>query len=424
MAPPLVKGRALARRRLAGVVFLLVIALLVQLSIALYQKKFTDTVNVSLETNRIGNQLTVHADVKMHGIIVGEVRKIRSKGDGATLTLALNTERAALVPRNAVAQLLPKTLFGEKQVALSAPESGAGPPIREGDVITQDRTTTALETETALDDTLPLLKALNPDQLSTALNAISEGLRGRGDRLGNNLALNAKYFAQLNPSLGTLAEDNRGLADFANNTADAAPDFLRTLDNLSFSGRSLVDQKAALDGFLSRTAEFAASARSLVADNEQRFVALARDSLPSLQLYARYSPVYPCLLNRIAFANTEGERVFGGAQPGLHITVEVIEDQGPYVAGDEPQNKETRKFGCFGLGSKPIRPMPAYFNPQDGYRDADPAADPGEGPGGCCRAQWFGQAVVVPTASVVGRRSMPSGTTELEALLLAPLGGA
>lgn len=424
MAPPLVKGRALARRRLAGIVFLVVIALLVELAVALYQKKFTDTVDVSLRTDRVGNQLTVHADVKMRGVIVGEVRKIRSSGDGAVLTLALKPDRAGLVPRNAVAQLLPKTLFGEKEVDLSAPESGAGEPIRDGDVISQDRTSTALETETALDDTLPLLKALDPAKLSTALNAISQGLRGRGDQLGRNLALNAKYFAQLNPSLTTLGQDNQGLADFANNTADAAPDFLATLDNLSYSGRSLVEQQAALDGFLSRTSEFAASARSLVADNEQRFVDLARDSLPSLKLYADYSGNYACLLNRIAFSEIEGERVFGGAQPGLHITVEAVRDNGPFVAGDEPRNRETRQFGCFGLGPKPIIPFPAFANPQDGYRDGAPAEDPGRGPGGCCQAQWFGRAVVVPTSAVVARRSMPGGTNELEALLLAPLGGA
>jgi virulence factor Mce-like protein len=424
VAPPLVKGRALARRRVAGVVFLVVIALLVELAVALYQKKFTDTVDVSLQTDRVGNQLTVHADVKMHGVIVGEVRKIRSTGTGATLSLALKTERAALVPRNAVAQLLPKTLFGEKEVTLSAPASGADEPIREGDVITQDRTTTALETEKALDDTLPLLKSLNPQQLSLALNAISEGLRDRGDKLGSNLALNAKYLAQLNPSLATLGQDNKGLADLANNTADAAPDFLRAFDNLSYSSRSLVEEKAALDGFLSRTSAFAASARSLVAQNEQRFVDLARDSRPSLEMYAHYSPGYACLLNRIAFSEIEGERVFGGGQPGLHITVEVIKDNGPFVTGDEPKNKETRQFGCFGLGPKPIRPYPAFANPQDGYRDSDPAENPGQGPGGCCQAQWFGQAVLVPTSTVVGRRSMPSGTTQLEALLLAPLGAA
>jgi len=114
VAPPLVKGRALARRRLSGIAFLVVIALLVELTVALYQKRFTPVVDVALRTDRAGNQLTVHADVKLRGIVIGEVRKISSKGDGAVLRLALKPESVGLVPRDVQAQLLPKTLFGEK----------------------------------------------------------------------------------------------------------------------------------------------------------------------------------------------------------------------------------------------------------------------------------------------------------------------
>ncbi len=183
MAPPLVKGRALLRRRIAGIVFLVVIALLVQLSVALYQKRFTATVDIALETDRAGNQLSVHADVKVRGVIVGEVRKIRSSGQGAVLDLSLNRDKAELVPTNVTARLLPKTLFGEKEVSLVVP-ADPGPPIRSGDRITQDRSSTALETERALNDLLPVLRALDPQSVSSALNALSTALRDRGDRLG------------------------------------------------------------------------------------------------------------------------------------------------------------------------------------------------------------------------------------------------
>ena len=51
-------------QRTYGVVFLLVLAMLVGLSVAIYQKKFTDVVRVSLETDRVGNQLAPPADVR------------------------------------------------------------------------------------------------------------------------------------------------------------------------------------------------------------------------------------------------------------------------------------------------------------------------------------------------------------------------
>ncbi|MGB8652148.1 MAG: MCE family protein, partial [Mycobacteriales bacterium] len=381
MAPPLVKGRALVRRRIAGVVFLVVLALIVELTIALYQKRFTSTVTVALDTDRIGNQLSVHADVKVRGIPVGEVRKVRSKGEGATLELALDPAKVKLIPRNVQAQLLPKTLFGEKEVDLVIPSDPAREHLRGGDVIPQDRSTTALETETALNDLLPVLQSLRPQELSATLNALSEAVRGRGQQLGDNLVRNAAYLRRINPALPTLAQDMQGLAAVTDSYRAAAPDLLRTLDNLAFSSRSLVEQRTALDAFLTRTTAFAATARTVVGDNERRFEALARDSLPSLRLYAAYSDMFPCLLNRVAFSEIEGERVFGGAQPGLHITVEVIQDHGGYVHGDEPKYLEKRNPHCYGLGPKPIIPFPAYANPQDGYRDSDPPESPGTGPG-------------------------------------------
>ncbi len=422
MAPPLVKGRALARRRLAGVAFLVVLSLLVLLAVGLYQKAFTPTVRVALEADRAGNQLSVHADVKVRGVIVGEVRSIRSKGAGAVLQLALDPAKIARVPRNVQARLLPKTLFGEKEVQLVLP-SDPGPPIRGGDRITQDRSSTGLETERALDDLLPVLRALDPVSLSATLNALSAALRGRGDRLGNNLALNAAYLSRINPALPTLGQDMQGLADLSNSTAAATPSLLETLDNLSFSSRSLVAQRAQFDDFLRTTTTFADSARTLVDANTSRFVDLARDSLPSLDLYAAYSNNYPCLLNRIAFSEKEGERTFGGGQPGLHITVEVVKDHGPFVPGDEPKNRDTFNARCYGLGPKPIIPFPAYRNPQDGYRDSDPPEDPGAGPGRLAAQSWFAPLVVGPT-STVATRSLPVATTELEAMLLGPLGAA
>jgi phospholipid/cholesterol/gamma-HCH transport system substrate-binding protein len=346
----------------------------------------------------------------------------RSHGDRATLDLALDPGKVDLVPANVQAQLLPKTLFGEKEVALIVPSDASSRHIAQGDTIPQDRSSTALETETALNDLLPLLRSLKPQALSMTLNALSTALRGRGSELGANLALNAAYFRRLNPSLPTLAHDMQGLADLTDSYSAATPDLLRTLDNLSYSGRSLVQERTALDAFLRTTEDFAASARSLVGDNAQRFEDLARDSIPSLQLYAKYSPGYACLLNRVAFQEIEGERDFGGAQPGLHITVEVVSRSDPYVHGDEPQYKESRSGLCFGLGPKPIIPFPVYENPQDGYHDSDPPEQPGTGPKGS-QASWLGP-VAQPPVEVVHQTALPRTLTALDALLVAPLLGS
>ena len=65
----------IARRRLLGLGYIVVIFALILLSIAVYQKKFTTFVTVKLHTDHTGNQLLTDSDVKERGIIVGSVHE-------------------------------------------------------------------------------------------------------------------------------------------------------------------------------------------------------------------------------------------------------------------------------------------------------------------------------------------------------------
>jgi virulence factor Mce-like protein len=417
-APTPTGGAALIKRRLAGVAFIVVLALLVTLTVLLYQKAFTPVVHVTLHADRIGNQLSPPADVKVRGLVVGEVRAVRSNGDGATIDLALQPDKVKLIPSNVRAQLLPKTLFGEKYVLLVLPSDPSSAHLKTGDVIPQDRTQTALETEKVLDDLMPLLQSLKPAQLSATLNALSTALRDRGDKLGRNLVAAGAYFKQINPALPTLAADMQGLADFSNNTADATPNLLQVLDNLAASSRNLVQEKSALDTFLSSTTGFAASAQSILAANEQRFIALARDSKPSLDLFARYSPEFPCLLKGLAVYSPIVSNTFGGLQPGLHITLEVNKDNGGYVSGQEPKYRDTRPPYCSGLPHPPVPAPDVSFD--DGYRTSTT-------PTGSTAASFLSPTagnnavMAAVTAPVLG--IAPDEVPDLVSMLFGPLAG-
>jgi virulence factor Mce-like protein len=342
---------------------------------------------VTLRTDRAGNQLSAHADVKLRGVVVGEVRSVRSDGTGAVLDLALDPDRARLVPADVTAQLLPKTLFGEKEVVLStatATAPGAGPFLHAGSVIDQDHSSTARETETAVNDLLPLLRSLRPQDLSTALNALATALRGRGERLGEQLSRTAAYLRRFNPSLPTLQQDLAGLADVARTTADATPDLLRVLDNLSASSRDLVQERASLDRFLTSTTGFAAETRSIVADNERRLVSLAADSRPVLDLYATYSYEFPCMTKALAYLEQPIEATLGGRQSGLHITLEPVRDNGGYDATMRPRYGDTGgSIRCYSLDpAHPVVPARDYYNPYDGYYDGQ-EVDPVSGKPPC-----------------------------------------
>ncbi|MCW2778882.1 MAG: mammalian cell entry protein [Frankiales bacterium] len=379
MSAPILKGRALVRQRVLGLVFLVVLAMLVSLTVLLYQKRFTPTDTVLLRADRIGNQLTPGADVKVRGLIVGRVAAVRTTGSGATLELALQPDKTSLIPADVTARLLPKTLFGEKFVALTTPDRPSGEHLRAGDVIGQDRSSTALETEKVLGDLMPLLQALKPQQLSETLNAVSGALRGRGERIGANLEATDAYFAKINPEMPRIQADIRGLAAVSEDYDKTADDLLAVLDNFSAVSRNLVDEKAQLATFLDATTGSTAELDRFLRENESRLVQLAADSKGLLGVYARYSPEFPCLAAGLVNAESEVSATFGGRQPGLHITLEQTQDLDGYQKGDEPRNGDDGGPTCRGLPpNKKEIPFPVYRNGTDGYHDGEPV-DPKTG---------------------------------------------
>ena len=332
---------------LYGVVFIVVLALLVGLSVATYQQRFTPVDLVTLKTDHVGNQLQETSDVKVRGLIVGQVRRIEHVGDGAQVTLALQPGQIGQVPSNVRARLLPKTLFGERYVDLVIPPHPSRTPLHAGDVIGQDRTSTAIELEQVFDHLLPLLRTVKPAQLATTLNAMATALEGRGESLGQNLVLADQYLSAFNPNLPVLKQDISGLADVASLYAAAAPDLLTMARNLSTTSKTLVAKQSALAGFLAGTTGFARTATSVLNEDGDRLIRVGRVSRPTLDLLREYSPIYACFAKGLAGWVPRIDQAFGAHS--LHITLEVVPQRPAYQPGEEPAWVADRGPDCKGL---------------------------------------------------------------------------
>ncbi|MDQ6641385.1 MAG: MlaD family protein, partial [Actinomycetota bacterium] len=119
----------------AGVAFLTVIVLLVWLSIAIYQKAFTSSTMVTIKADRAGLQLAKFGDVRIHGVLIGQVRNITQDGRQASITVALQPSAAKNIPANVDVQILPTTLFGQKFISFVDPGHPASTPLQDGAVI-------------------------------------------------------------------------------------------------------------------------------------------------------------------------------------------------------------------------------------------------------------------------------------------------
>jgi virulence factor Mce-like protein len=348
-----------------GVAFLLTLVLLVGLSIASFQKRFTPVVMVTLKSERIGNQLQNASDVKVRGLIVGEVRSISSTGSGASIELALQPDQVASIPVDVSARILPKTLFGERYVDLVIPASPSATTLTEGDTISQDRTKVAIELEQVFDNLLPLLRTVKPEKLAATLNALATALEGRGTQLGDNLVRADRYFAVINPTMATIQADISGLADLASTYSDAAPDLLRMLKALTTTNNTIVAKQDALTGFLAGTAGFANTATRFLDTNGDRIIQVGQVQRPTLALAAKYAPEYPCFASGLANWIPRATQIFSNHT--FHITLEVTKPRAPYQPGEEPAWGEHRGPNCLGLP----RPKHNQANPKPALKFAD-----------------------------------------------------
>jgi virulence factor Mce-like protein len=344
------RGRVI-RRRLQGVAFLVVLAMLLGLSVAIYNKAFTDVARVTLETSTAGSQLQEASDVKVRGVIVGEVREVEGTVEGATLELAINPEYLEQIPADVTARLLPKTLFGERFVSLEIPESPVQDRLADGDVIGEDRTQNAIELQRVIDDMLPLLQAVEPQNLSYTLGAVADALRGRGDSLGANLATTGEYFGEINTVMPELQRDISLLADTADTYDGAAEDLLAVLDNLAVTNTTVVDQQEQLR----RTFTVGTSSSNVTAGfletNERNLISLAASSRPVLGVFAEYSPMYPCLLEGLARSVPRIGETFGAdGDPALNLNIVIsFPPRNPYAPGDQPAYIDQSGPDCQGL---------------------------------------------------------------------------
>ncbi|MFB7918794.1 MCE family protein [Streptomyces sp. NPDC056061] len=340
------------RRRLAGVGFLLVPVALVGTSVAVYNKDFTHDATVIVRTGTVGNEMHDNADVKLRGVVVGQVRAIEADDGGARLTLAIRPDKLGSIPADVTAQMLPTTLFGERFVALVPPEVPSARSLKAGDEIPQDRSSNAIELEQVLDNVLPLLTAVQPQKLSATLTAVSQALQGRGEKLGETLVTLDAHLKELNPQLPKLNADIKELVRVSAVYADAAPDILDALTDLTTTSGTLAEQQAGLADLYGSTTASAQDVTAFLRKNKDNLIRLSATSRPTLETLATYSSEFPCTLRTIAAFVPAMDKALGKGtdRPGLHVTLRTVPSRGRYVAGrDTPVYNATGGPHCYSL---------------------------------------------------------------------------
>jgi len=367
------------RERVAGVGFLLILVALLGLCVAAYAKVFTPVVGVTVVAPNAGLQMSKGADVKYHGVLVGEVREVSSQGDGAILALALDPVSRERIPVGVQARLLPKTLFGEKYVELVPPVEPTTTPIAEHTVIEIDASQEAVELNQLLDGALPLLRAVPPEKLAVTLTSIADALDGRGDRVGETFVKLGDIVRELNNEMPAITADLELLAQVLDEYRGALPDLLTVLENLTVTNRTVADQADQLKALWMSTADFSDETRVFLDRYQGRLIQFGEVTAPFLEVLAAYAPQYPCLFEGLTTLEPNVVDAFSGGR--LDITLEITRDNGKYESGrDEPAWLRTFGPDCRGLPGPDVPGPERQFSngyDYDGSRVNTPIHIPG-----------------------------------------------
>jgi phospholipid/cholesterol/gamma-HCH transport system substrate-binding protein len=289
-----------ARLLVAGVVFLTVIALLIGLSIAVYQKVFDNVTMVTIKADRAGLQLAKFGDVRLNGVLIGQVRAVEQDGKEASIKVALDPSVADEIPDNVQVQILPTTLFGQKYVSFVRPKRASAQTLHNDSVIPSSQVEVNVELSRILAELFPLLRSVRPADLNMTLNALATALEGRGEQIGSTMEKLDSYLGAIETHLPTLREDLILLAEVADTYDDAAPDLIGVLRNLTVTSKTIVQKRKEIDVFFSDLGGLARISTRFLQDNEANLIRIGEVTAPILKLLATYSPEFPCLLKGAA----------------------------------------------------------------------------------------------------------------------------
>ena len=301
MLPAGHRGLSRGRRRhtyvrpLAGLATVVVIVAVIALALTQFRGGFTETVPVTVLSDRAGLMMNPGAKVKLHGAPVGTVASVEDIANGqAAIHLAIDPSRMRLLPANVLVDIVATTAFGAKFIQLIPPEDPSPQRLRAGQVLDAGRVT--VEINTVFQQLTSVLAKIDPAKLNQTLGAIATSLNGRGGRLGQLFSdLNA-FLAKIEPSLPNLSHDIAATADVSIAYADAAPDLIRTVDNTTRVSQSIVEEQRDLDAFLISAIGLADVGNDVVGANRQALTDVMHLLVPTTDLTNEYHSALTCAL--------------------------------------------------------------------------------------------------------------------------------
>jgi phospholipid/cholesterol/gamma-HCH transport system substrate-binding protein len=303
------------RRRVNPIWWAPLVLVLVIIWIVFVALRFSGTlaksVPLTLVSDRAGLVMENGAKVRLRGVEIGRVGSIGTNVDAAQLQLKIDPGPFKYLPSNVEAEIRSTTAFGSKYVDLIVPANPSARPLAAGAVLHSRNVT--VEVNTVFENLQAVLQAIDPVKLNAVLSAIAEGVRGKGDQLGQAITDTNRVLLAVNPRMPTVQRNFQLLGQTAQAYSVAAQDIVSILDSLSTTSTTITDNQKALDALLVSAVGFGQSGVNLIGSNQPNLVR-SLDTLESTTaLLLKYSPSYTCLFQGAQwFLEHGGRDALGG----------------------------------------------------------------------------------------------------------------
>jgi phospholipid/cholesterol/gamma-HCH transport system substrate-binding protein len=365
MATLLTRKHRRALLYVEGVVLLLVGALVLVLVYLQFRGDFTPKTELTMVASRAGLVMEPGSKVTFNGVEIGRVASISEiESDGkpaAKLVLNVDPKYIPLIPANVVANIEAATLFGNKYVSLTSPESPQQQRITPHDVIDVRSVTT--EFNTLFETITSIAEKVDPIELNATLSAVAQALDGLGSDFGESIVNANQILAQLNPRMPQLNYDVRRLADLGEIYARSSPDLWGFLQNAVTTARTLTKQQSDLDAALLAAVGAGKTGEDIFTRGGPYLARGAADLVPTAALLDTYSPELFCMVRNFHDAAPYVANAVGGNGYSLAAAGTILGAPNPYVYPDNLPRVNAHggpggRPGCWQTVTRDLWPAP------------------------------------------------------------------
>lgn len=260
--------------------------------------------------------LVPQSAVKVEGVPVGRVEDITIGKDQWTATVRTVVNAAVDLPDNAHAEVRQSNLLGEKFIELSKPADPAAAKLRDGSVITVDRTRHATEIEQVLGAMSLLLNGGGVAQLQPIVTELNKTLGGREERVRSLLDQANTLIKGLDDQVDDITRALDGLDVLSSRVSQQTEQIGKVLDELPEGVKILEQQRPQLIGLLTQLDRVGQAGFDVLNHSKDDLIRDLTSLRPTLQELGKAAPdlvtAFP-LIPTYPFPDSTLESTFGGS---------------------------------------------------------------------------------------------------------------